>query len=65
MSPELQKSQQYFTTVDVWAVGVMAHTLLSGKRPFDGLNDHEIKMNICDEEFSLKPRDWNNISTDG
>lgn len=62
MAPELQKSQVYNTKVDVWAVGVMAHTLISGKKPFPGINDHEIKMLICDYDFELKFQDWKNIS---
>ena len=39
--------------------------MLSGKNAFDGMNDHEIKMMIVDEDFSLRKNDFNNVSEEG
>ena len=36
MAPELVANQSYDAKVDVWAVGVIAHILLTGIPPFFG-----------------------------
>ena len=36
MAPELVKGQSYDTKVDIWAVGVLAFLMLTGKYPYDG-----------------------------
>ena len=53
MAPEVLKSHQYTENVDVWAVGVITCFMVSGTSPFPGENDHEIKMVVCDEEFTF------------
>ena len=46
MAPELVKRKNYGPGVDVWAVGVIAHTLLTGCVPFDGTTKTQIKASI-------------------
>ena len=36
MAPELVKRQKYGPGVDIWALGVITHTLLTGCTPFNG-----------------------------
>ena len=38
MSPELVKGQEYGTSSDVWAVGVVLFEMIALCRPFDGVN---------------------------
>ena len=38
-APELIKRQPYGKPVDMWAVGVLLYTLLSGQLPFNGTKD--------------------------
>ena len=38
----------------MWSVGVIAFQLLTGKLPFTGMNDHEIRVRVCVETYSLK-----------
>jgi len=63
MAPELWADQQYDSSVDVWALGVVAYMLMSGCRPFDHTNREE-KMRMIREdpvEFPAK-RGWGNRS---
>jgi len=36
MAPELVKELPYSKPVDIWAIGVIAHILLTGSPPFSG-----------------------------
>lgn len=62
MSPQVLKGQ-YTNKADIYAVGVIAYILLSGKRPFDGKTKKEITQKIVDGKFSMDgDPDWANIS---
>ena len=43
MAPEIVKRETYNDKVDVWAVGVVAHVLLTGSAPFVGRTKEKIK----------------------
>jgi calcium-dependent protein kinase len=69
MAPENLR-HVYYTSSDIWSIGVMAHHLLCGKLPF---NDRENPCNpslskiwysILHDEVSLTSSRWENISDD-
>ena len=64
MAPEVQKSHKYNEKADVWSVGVIACFLVSGQNPFPGENEHEIKMAVCDEDFTFtNKREYATVSS--
>ena len=50
-APEMIKGK-YNSRVDVWAVGIIAAILLTGKPPFDGTNDNGISQEILNKEIT-------------
>jgi calcium/calmodulin-dependent protein kinase I len=48
MAPELVKDVPYSKPVDIWAIGVITHILLTGSPPFMGKTKEEIFKAIID-----------------
>ena len=46
MAPEITKKQAYGNKVDVWSVGVVAHTILTGQVPFTGKKNEDIWRSV-------------------
>ena len=46
MAPEIIKKNAYGSGVDIWAVGVLAHIILTGIPPFRGNTKVQLKKNI-------------------
>ena len=46
MAPELVQRKKYGPGVDIWAVGVIAHTLLTGCAPFNGHTKEQVYASI-------------------
>jgi len=42
MAPEIVKNERYDSKVDVWALGVITHILLTGSPPFFGKEKKDI-----------------------
>ena len=42
MAPDIINEQVYGKPVDIWALGVITHVLLTGSPPFFGVNKEEI-----------------------
>ena len=49
MAPEIIKQEVYDKSVDIWAVGVIAHILLSGSPPFYGKTKQDIQRAIVSD----------------
>ena len=55
MAPELTKLEKYGIEVDIWALGVMIHNILTGKAPFMASNKAELFEKISNQELDLEP----------
>lgn len=53
-APEVLSNQIFDTGCDMWSCGVIMYLLLSGKLPFYGRNENEIKNRVAIGEYSLK-----------
>ncbi|XP_031747230.1 serine/threonine-protein kinase N2-like [Xenopus tropicalis] len=49
MAPEIFTELYYTRSVDWWALGVIIYEMILGELPFDGDDDHEIRINITCE----------------
>ena len=49
MAPEIVRQQPYDKAVDIWAVGVIVHILLSGCPPFYGKTKPDISRSIVND----------------
>lgn len=53
MDPDLVKQRRYLgQAADVWAIGVIAYTLVTGKVPFWGKDENELIFKISTLKFS-------------
>jgi calcium-dependent protein kinase len=64
MSPELWAdfSKAYDSSVDMWAIGVCAYMLLSGKRPFHHQDRKEKKRMIQNDPVRFSSAEWDRIT---
>jgi len=64
MAPELwsERQKEYDSSVDMWALGVVAYMLLSGKRPFHHQDRKEKARMICHDPLRFPSPDWDRIS---
>ena len=61
MAPEVI-NKRYTSQCDLWSVGVLMFTMLSGKPPFDGNTDTEIMENVKLAEYNLNGIQWEGVS---
>jgi len=66
MAPELwsNEDQEYDSSVDMWAIGVVTYMLLSGKRPFHHENKKEKARMIRHDPLRFPHAEWDFISED-
>ena len=65
MSPQVIQGE-YSSKADTWSAGVVAFTLLSSTRPFDGETNQEIASKIINQEFDkdFQGEEWKQVSSD-
>ncbi|KAG7367774.1 protein kinase family protein [Nitzschia inconspicua] len=61
MSPQVLEGA-YNEKADMWAVGVVAYILLTGKRPFDADTDKELAKKIYQGQYSMTGPEWQHVS---
>ncbi|ELU01154.1 hypothetical protein CAPTEDRAFT_1743 [Capitella teleta] len=65
----MDKGGEYDESCDLWSLGVILYSMLSGKAPFSTSSRHDravaIMQRIRGGEFSLEGEPWENVSTQG
>ena len=62
MAPEIIKKVPYDEKVDIWSLGIMAYTLISGKPPFLGKTKSELFNSITQGPLILTCGVWSRVS---
>lgn len=66
MAPELIQGKPYDEKVDIWAIGIIVFTLLSGTHPFqeqmEDPDPHVLSNAIIEGGYSMDDRNWSRIS---
>jgi len=60
--PEMHLGRRYGSQVDLWALGVTLHVMLTGNLPFDHSDPARLRDLICGEELSFRGTVWQGIS---
>jgi calcium-dependent protein kinase len=61
MSPEVLRGA-YNQQADMWSIGVVTYQLLSGDKPFWGINEKDIAKKVVKAEYNFNGPQWENIS---
>ncbi|KAI9494957.1 kinase-like domain-containing protein [Zychaea mexicana] len=64
VAPEVLRRQPYGAPIDIWAVGVITYTLLSGYSPFVAEDQLGLINEIINVRYEFHDRYWRNISQD-
>eukprot|EP00667_Euglena_gracilis_P014525 EG_transcript_15054 len=62
VAPEMVRGDCYDSKVDLWALGVTLHTMLTGNLPFDHSDPARLGQLICTEQLQFRGSEWQNIS---
>eukprot|EP00172_Hildenbrandia_rubra_P003141 Plantae.Rhodophyta-Hildenbrandia_rubra.ctg46636.p1 GENE.Plantae.Rhodophyta-Hildenbrandia_rubra.ctg46636~~Plantae.Rhodophyta-Hildenbrandia_rubra.ctg46636.p1 ORF type:complete len:374 (-),score=73.82 Plantae.Rhodophyta-Hildenbrandia_rubra.ctg46636:526-1647(-) len=62
VAPEVLREESYGPAVDVWAVGIIFHIMLTRRYPFAGETIQETLELVCRGRFSLVGSEWDRIS---
>ena len=62
MAPELVNGDIHTEKVDIWAVGMIAYLLVTGKRIFDDLSVKALQHHIAFKAFGFGRKCWDYIS---
>lgn len=62
MAPEVLRGERHDEACDIWAIGVMAHALLTGTLPFDGDEDAQVETAILRGRLEPNDKVWAGVS---
>ena len=58
MAPEIIQKKKYDHKVDIWAAGVVAYVMLTGRPPFRAMSKKDLFDEIVDTEVEYDPQMW-------
>lgn len=64
VAPEILLKTGYDTSADLWSLGVIIYSILSGCLPFTGRNHIDLFKNIVDGTFVFDSENWDSVSED-
>ena len=65
MAPEIVLKTEYCgPPADIWALGVLLFTVLSGSFPYRGATDEELYNKICKADYHISSEVKNSLSSD-
>ena len=62
IAPEIFEGDGYDQSCDLWSIGVIAYWMLSGRPPFHGKDEVQIKFNITTCNYNYENPFWNTIT---
>ena len=62
MAPEVITNHGYSQQCDIWSIGIVLHTLLSGKAPFIANNEEDLRELIKKGVLNFSTESWDGIS---
>jgi len=62
MAPEVITNHGYSQQCDIWSIGIVLHTLLSGKAPFIANNEDELRELITKGHLHFSGTKWKDVS---
>ncbi len=62
VAPEIILGDGYDTRADMWSVGVIAYSLLSGSLPFNGRRHLDLYKNIMSGQYTFDKEKWDGVS---
>ncbi|PIK63054.1 putative serine/threonine-protein kinase H1 [Apostichopus japonicus] len=62
IAPEILLRKKYNQSVDIWATGVVAYILLSGRMPFDDESRTRLYRKIVRAKYSFSGEPWKDVS---
>jgi serine/threonine protein kinase len=55
MAPEIFHYKEYYSTIDIWAAGVVIYEMIMLRKPFEGSSTEEIEAKIQSEDYEDLP----------
>jgi len=62
LAPEVIRQNAYNEACDMWSLGVIVFSLLTGTIPFDGVKTDQVKKAILYSEVAMEGPEWHGIS---
>ena len=61
MPPEMVEHKGHNWRADTWAVGILLYEMLHGYKPFEDVDDDQVKKAICNDELKWADQTFSDI----